>query len=56
VADLYYMSEKFGIEVDHMAVTDEPLRQRVRDAYVRSAHYARGVEGGDANAQPSGIL
>ena len=56
VADLYYMSEKFGVALHLMAVTDAPLRQRVRDAYVSSARLAHTVGGGPPNAQPSAEL
>ena len=56
VADLYYMSEKFGVALHLMAATDAPLRQRVRYAYVISARLAHTVGGGPPNAQPSAEL
>jgi len=56
MADLFYMSKKFGNAVHHMAVVDAPRRQRVRDAYVNSARLARTEGSGHANAQPSDEL
>jgi hypothetical protein len=55
VADLFYGREKFGKTVRALAIGEEPLRERLRNAYAAHAHFAVGAHGSGGPAMSTDL-